>query len=87
MDGINRGEGGLGKFAKDPEFAKKLDQMITNLTEITNQLQAGQGTAGKLLKDPSLYNHADQMLVESRGLVTSIRQDPKKYLSIKLHIF
>ena len=87
MDGINRGEGALGKFAKDPAFAKKLDQMITNLTEITDQLQAGQGTAGKLLKDPSLYNHADQMLVESRGLVTSIRQDPKKYLSIKLHIF
>jgi len=87
MDGINRGEGGLGKFAKDPAFAKKLDQMVTNLAEITDQLQAGQGTAGKLLKDPSLYNHADQMLVESRGLVTSIRQDPKKYLSIKLHIF
>ena len=87
MDGINRGEGGLGKFAKDPEFARKLDLMVTNLAKITDELQAGQGTAGKLLKDPTLYTHADQMLVESRGLVTSIRTDPKKYLSIKLHIF
>jgi len=87
MDGINRGEGGLGKFAKDPVFAKKLDDMITNLAAITDQLQAGNGTAGKLLKDPALYNHADQMIVESRGLVTAVRQDPKKYLSIKLHIF
>jgi phospholipid/cholesterol/gamma-HCH transport system substrate-binding protein len=87
MDGINRGEGGLGKFAKDPEFAKKLDTMVTNLSAITAELQAGQGTAGKLLKDPALYNNADQMLVESRGLITAIRQDPKKYLSIKLHVF
>lgn len=87
MDSINRGEGGLGKFAKDPVFAKKLDDMITNLAAITDQLQAGQGTAGKLLKDPSLYKHSDEMLVESRELVKSIRSDPKKYLSIKLHIF
>jgi phospholipid/cholesterol/gamma-HCH transport system substrate-binding protein len=87
MDGINRGEGALGKFAKDPAFAKKLDQMVTNLATITDELQAGQGTAGKLLKDPSLYNNADKMLVETRGLVTAIRQDPKTYLSIKLHIF
>jgi phospholipid/cholesterol/gamma-HCH transport system substrate-binding protein len=87
MDGINRGEGGLGKFAKDPEFAKKLDLLVTNLTTISSELQAGQGTAGKLLKDPTLYNNSNQMLVESRGLVTAIRQDPKKYLSIKLHVF
>ena len=87
MDGINRGEGGLGKFAKDPEFAKKLDLLVTNLSTISSELQAGHGTAGRLLKDPSLYDNADKMLVESRGLVTAIRQDPKKYLSIKLHVF
>jgi len=28
-----------------------------------------------------------KMLVETRGLVKAIRQDPKTYLSIKLHIF
>ena len=87
MDSINRGEGGLGKFAKDPEFARKLDLMVTNLAQITDQLQQGKGTAGKLLKDDSLYNNADKMMAESQGLVKAIRQDPKKYLSIKLHIF
>jgi phospholipid/cholesterol/gamma-HCH transport system substrate-binding protein len=87
MDGINRGEGGLGKFAKDPEFAKKLDLLVTNLSTISAELQAGQGTAGKLLKDPALYTSTNQMMQETRGLVTAIRQDPKKYLSIKLHVF
>ena len=87
MDGINRGEGGLGKFAKDPVFAKKLDLLVTNLSTISAELQGGQGTAGKLLKDPSLYNNANQMLVDSRGLIAAFRENPKKYLSIKLHIF
>ncbi len=87
MESINKGQGALGKFAKDPEFAKKLEAIVNNLAVITHGLQAGEGSMGKLLKDQSLYNHADQMMEESRNLVTAIRKDPKKYLSIKLHIF
>jgi phospholipid/cholesterol/gamma-HCH transport system substrate-binding protein len=87
MDGINRGEGALGKMAKDPEFAKKVDLLVTNLSTISAELQSGQGTAGKLLKDPSLYNNVDRMLVDSHNLLVAIRQNPKQYLSIKLHIF
>jgi phospholipid/cholesterol/gamma-HCH transport system substrate-binding protein len=54
---------------------------------VVDDLQQGKGTAGKFLKDPSLYNNANQMLEESRNLVKAIRENPKKYLSIKLHIF
>ena len=86
-DDINAGKGTIGKLAKDEELAKKLDNTISKLSDLTTQLEAGQGTAGKLFKDESLYNNADQMLVESRELVKAIRQDPKKYLSIKLHVF
>ena len=87
IEQVNAGKGALGKFARDEEFAKKLDDVVTKLALISDRLEAGEGSAGKLLKDPSLYNNADQMLVESRELVKAIRQDPKKYLSIKLHIF
>ncbi len=87
MEQVNAGKGALGKFARDEEFAKKLDNTVTKLSMISDRLEAGEGSAGKLLKDPSLYNNADQMLVESRELVKAIRQDPKKYLSIKLHVF
>jgi len=87
MEQVNAGKGALGKFARDEEFAKKLDNTMTKLSILSDRLEAGEGSAGKLLKDPSLYNNADQMLVESRELVKAIRQDPKKYLSIKLHIF
>ena len=86
-DDINAGKGTLGKLTKDEELAKKLDTTITKLSQLTSELEAGQGTAGKLIKDETLYNNANQMLVETRDLVKAIRQNPKKYLSIKLHIF
>jgi phospholipid/cholesterol/gamma-HCH transport system substrate-binding protein len=84
---INAGKGALGKLTKDEVLAKKLDNTISKLSELTTELEAGQGTAGKLFKDEALYNNASQMLVESRNLVKAIRENPKKYLSIKLHIF
>jgi phospholipid/cholesterol/gamma-HCH transport system substrate-binding protein len=84
---IDAGKGTLGKLTKDEELAKKLDNTISKLSELTTELEAGQGTAGKLFKDDTLYNNASQMLIESRDLVKSIRENPKKYLSIKLHVF
>jgi phospholipid/cholesterol/gamma-HCH transport system substrate-binding protein len=87
MDSIDRGEGAFGKFAKDPEFARKVDVMITNLSKISEELQAGQGTAGKFLKDPALYDNSNKLVVSSQELITAFRQDPKRYLSIKVHIF
>jgi phospholipid/cholesterol/gamma-HCH transport system substrate-binding protein len=84
---INAGKGTLGKLTKDQELANKIDTTMTKLAALTSALDAGQGTAGKLFKDDALYNNANQMLVETQNLVKAIRQDPKKYLSIKLHIF
>jgi phospholipid/cholesterol/gamma-HCH transport system substrate-binding protein len=84
---INAGKGTLGKLAKDDELAKKIDTTMTKLAALTSDLEAGQGTAGKFLKDESLYNNANQMLTQTRDLVKAIRENPKKYLSIKLHVF
>ncbi len=64
-----------------------MDNTITRLSAIAERLEAGEGTAGKLLRDPSIYTNADQMLVETRNLVKSIREDPKKYLTIRFKIF
>jgi phospholipid/cholesterol/gamma-HCH transport system substrate-binding protein len=84
---INAGKGTLGKLTKDEELAKKLDNTISKLSDLTTQLEAGQGTVGKLFKDESLFDNANQMLNETRDLVKAVRENPKKYLSIKLHIF
>ncbi|HEX3354454.1 MAG: MlaD family protein [Terriglobales bacterium] len=86
-DDINAGKGAIGKLAKDEEFARKLQNVMDKLSLISDRLEAGEGTAGKLLRDPSLFTDADQMLVETRGLVKSIRENPKKYLTIHFKVF
>jgi phospholipid/cholesterol/gamma-HCH transport system substrate-binding protein len=86
-DDVKAGKGTIGKLSKDEELAKKLDTTLTKLSELTTRLEAGEGTAGKLFKDDTLYNNTNEMLVETRSLVRSIRENPKKYLSIKLHVF
>jgi phospholipid/cholesterol/gamma-HCH transport system substrate-binding protein len=84
---LNAGKGTAGRLLKDEELGNKIDTTMTKLAALTSELEAGQGTAGKLFKDDTLYNNANQMLEESRNLVKAIRENPKKYLSIKLHIF
>ncbi len=84
---INAGKGTLGKLTKDEELAQKIDTTVTKLAALTSALEAGQGTAGKLLKDETLYTNANQMLVETRDLLNAFRENPKKYLTIKMHIF
>ncbi len=86
-EGINAGKGTLGRLTKDEELADKINTTVTKLAALTSDLEAGRGTAGKLFKDDTLYNNANQMLVESQGLIKAIRENPKKYLSIKLHVF
>jgi phospholipid/cholesterol/gamma-HCH transport system substrate-binding protein len=86
-DDVNAGKGALGKLAKDEEFANKLQNTMNKLSAITDRLEAGEGTAGRLLRDPALFNNADQMLVETRELVKSIRENPKKYLTIHFRVF
>jgi len=84
---INAGRGTIGKLSKDEDLARKLDTTLTKLSEITTQLEAGQGSAGKFLRDDAFYHNTNELLVETRTLVKAIRENPKKYLSIKLHVF
>jgi phospholipid/cholesterol/gamma-HCH transport system substrate-binding protein len=84
---LNAGKGTAGRLLKDEELAKKIDTTMTKLAALTSDLEAGKGSAGKLLKDETLYNNANKMLEETQGLIKAIRENPKKYLSIKLHIF
>ncbi|MFZ0957224.1 MAG: MlaD family protein [Candidatus Sulfotelmatobacter sp.] len=84
---ISSGKGTIGRLVEDDELAKKLDTTITKLSELTSELEAGQGTAGKLIKDDTLYNNANHMITEAAALVKAVKENPKKYLSIKLHIF
>ena len=87
MEDVNAGKGALGRMTKDEEFARKVDNLVTRLSAISTRLEEGEGSAGKFLRDPTLYTNADQMLVETRGLIKAIRENPKKYLTIHFRVF
>ncbi|MGA1984075.1 MAG: MlaD family protein [Acidobacteriaceae bacterium] len=81
------GKGAAGMLLKDPATAKKLDDTLTKLDDLLTGIDEGKGTVGKLFKDDTTSTNFNNLLTNSSDLVTAIRQDPKKYLSIKLHIF
>lgn len=86
-DDINAGKGALGTMTKDEQFAQKLRSTMDKVSALSDRLEAGEGTLGKLLRDPSVYNNTDQMLIETRGLVKAIRENPKKYLTVHFRVF
>lgn len=84
---INSGKGSIGMMTKNQAFANKLNDTVSKLNSVLTQVNSGQGTLGKLLKDPTLYNHTDQMITNTSDLVTALRKDPKKYLTIHMKVF
>ena len=87
LDGIHAGHGTAGLLVRDEAFAKKLDDTMTRLQSIMTRVDNGEGSIGKLLHDDAVYNHLDGVLVESQTLVKTIRENPKKYLTIHMKIF
>jgi len=87
MADVNSGKGTLGKFAHDEEFAKKLQNVVNRMSDITDRLDRGEGSAGKLLHDNSLYDNTNKLLLDTQALMQGIRQNPKKYLTIHLKLF
>ena len=84
---INEGHGTLGKLAKDEQLYTRMDDTLDRLNIITTRIEQGQGTLGKLSTDPSLFNNLNETSVSFKEFAAEFKKNPKKYLTIKLHIF
>lgn len=84
---IEAGRGTLGKFIKDEKIHEDLQATLTSFKNISAGLEKGEGAAGKLLHDDKLYNNLNQTSAEMVKLLYDFRQNPKKYLSIKVSLF
>lgn len=87
LDQVNHGQGALGMMVNDQAFAHKLKDTVSQIDSILQQANQGEGTVGQLLKNPSLYNNANQVAINTNELVTMIRKNPKKYLTLRMRIF
>jgi phospholipid/cholesterol/gamma-HCH transport system substrate-binding protein len=81
------GKGGLGLMLKDPKFRQDLSSTLAQVNTLISGVNQGKGTLGKFATDDAAYSNLNKLLVASTDLVTTIRSDPKKYLTIHLKIF
>jgi len=84
---LNRGEGTVGKLLTDDELYVKLNGVAERFERVAAQLSEGQGSAGLLLNDRQLYENMNEAAGEIRSLITDIREDPRKYLTVRVSIF
>jgi phospholipid/cholesterol/gamma-HCH transport system substrate-binding protein len=84
---VNGGKGSVGKAMKDEDLYRQAVTLVNRLDGTLEKISAGQGTVGQLLVNPQLYDSLNSTTVEAQSLVKDIRANPKKFLSIQLHIF
>lgn len=81
------GKGSLGKFVTDDALYNHLRDTSSNLAAASAKLNDNTTTAGKLFSDPKLYDNLAGLTGDMRLLLGDFRQNPKKFLHIKVTLF
>jgi phospholipid/cholesterol/gamma-HCH transport system substrate-binding protein len=84
---IRAGKGTLGKLATDDTLYTKLKETSENVANATAKLNDNTTTMGKLFSDPKLYDSLSGLTGDLRLLVGEFRQNPKKFLHIRVSVF
>jgi phospholipid/cholesterol/gamma-HCH transport system substrate-binding protein len=84
---VERGEGTIGKLVYDDKLYADMRGAIERVNVIMSRLEKGEGTMGMILKDERLYNNANNLSAEVTKLLYDFRQNPRKYLSVKVTLF
>lgn len=87
VDGINEGEGTLGKLVNDDALYNRARDTMDSAAHLVQQLNTGQGTMGQLLVNRALYDGSTGLTTQAKELIQDIRENPKKFLRVKLSIF
>ncbi|MGD0306856.1 MAG: MCE family protein, partial [Candidatus Acidiferrales bacterium] len=84
---VRAGKGSLGKFVQDDSLFNNLRDASSNVRDASAKLNSNTGTAGKLFSDPALYDNLTGLTGDLRLLISDFRNDPKKYLRIRVTVF
>ncbi len=87
LTNLNEGKGTAGQLLTDDKIAKQLSATLTKVNVTIDKVNSGEGTIGQLLVNPQLYDAATGTTRELHDLLKDFRANPKKFLTIKLHIF
>jgi phospholipid/cholesterol/gamma-HCH transport system substrate-binding protein len=84
---VRAGKGTLGKLATDDTLYTNFKATSQNLADATAKLNDNTTTVGKMFSDPKLYDSLSGLTGDLRLLVGEFRQNPKKFLHIKVSVF
>lgn len=98
---LSAGRGSAGKLLKDEQLYNdardtlaRFNSTAARVEQLVADAQSGKGTIGKIVTDETLYNNlnqtasnVNQLSSEGTKLIYDFRQNPKKYLRIKLSLF
>lgn len=87
LKNLNAGKGTAGQFLTSDKLGNQVSTTLSKVDLTLDKLNSGQGTLGQLLVNPQLYDAATGTTRELHSLLKDFRANPKKFLSIKLHIF
>lgn len=81
---IREGQGTLGKLVQDPALYDEIVQTVREGQQLLGDIDRGEGTLARLVNDPVLYERLNRFVVESQTLISDIRQNPRKYINLKI---
>jgi phospholipid/cholesterol/gamma-HCH transport system substrate-binding protein len=87
LTNLNAGKGTAGQLLVSNKLSNQLSATLTKVDTTIDRVNSGKGTIGQLMVNPSLYDNLNGATADLRDLLKAFRANPKKYLSVKLHIF
>lgn len=87
LDTITRNLGELSTQLKNLPLASTMDnveEITSNLSKFSNQLNDTKSSLGMLMNDPELYERVTRLTADVDSLILDIQKNPKRYISIKL---
>ena len=84
---VRAGKGSLGKFVTDDALYDKLRETSANFASASAKLNENTTTVGKMFSDPKLYDNLAALTGDMRLLVGDFRQNPRRFLHIKVTLF
>ncbi|HEY7825877.1 MAG TPA: MlaD family protein [Candidatus Acidoferrales bacterium] len=87
LGSVESGQGSLGKLVKDETLYNNLRDASGNIRDASAKLNSNQGSLGKFFSDPAFYDNVTGLSGDLRLMVNDFRQNPKKFLHVKLAVF
>ena len=66
------------------DITNNLDSVLSDLKNISNNLNSTSGTFGKLINDDNVYQNLDSTIKELKELIEDVRNNPNKYINFSV---